>query len=244
MGKALKTATVVLALSFNLSQDSDAEILLEFTEADGDVILYVSGTLDLTGLTESNRGASLGGATLLDTVNEQFQLGSGVAAPVNAFTLTVQNEVFSSTTDLFGTIDSWEANTNSIRFQQNNGQVLMDDEIEAGDVIEVTSTHTFSGLSFADFGLTQGDNIVWLENTNVDGDAGQVIVTAGLRDTGPSAPSCNYRDRLLARSEPRGDPDLEQDRCRGLHRQILVRHDRLGRGLGRRHHRGTRREPR
>ena len=64
----------------------------------------------------------------------------------------------------------------------------MDDEIEAGDVIEVTSTHTFSGLSFADFGLTQGDNIVWLENTNVDGDAGQVIVTAGLRNTGPSAP--------------------------------------------------------
>lgn len=188
MKTALKAATVVLALGFNLSQDSDAEILLEFTEADGDVILYVSGTLDLTGLTESNKGAILGGATLLDTVNEQFQLGSGVAAPVNAFTLTVQNEVFSSTTDLFGTIDSWEANTNSIRFQQNNGQVLMDDEIEAGDVIEVTSTHTFSGLSFADFGLTQGDNLVWLENTNVDGDAGQVIVTAGLRDTGPSAP--------------------------------------------------------
>ena len=182
------TAVASLMLGFNLSPNANAQMLLEFCESDGDVILFVSGALDLTGVTESNKGASLGGVTLLDTVNEQLQLGSGFDAPVNAFTLTVQTEVFSSTTDLFGSVDSWEADSNSIRFQQNNGQVLLDDEIETGEVVSVTSTHTFIGVSFSDFGLTQGDRIVWLENTNVDGEAGQVIVTAGLRDAGLSAP--------------------------------------------------------
>ena len=55
----------------------------------------------------------------------------------------------------------------------------MDDAINSGDTLTVTSTHTFAGTLFSDFGLAQGDNIVWLENTNItSGDAGQVIVTA------------------------------------------------------------------
>ena len=185
--KMVTVAAAALALSFSLAQDADAAMVLTFSESGGDVILDASGSLDLTGLTESGKGASLGGTILLDTVNEQLQLGSGFDAPVNAYTLTVQNSVFSSTTNLFGTVDSWTSNTNSIRFQQNNGQVLVDDEIESGDTITVTSTHTFAGRSFSDFGLTQGDTIVWLENTNIaSGDTGQVIVTAVIPAPLPS----------------------------------------------------------
>ena len=65
--KRLSTAaSVVLALGFHLAQDADAALLLVFSESGGDVILEVSGSLDLTGLTEVNKGASLGGTTLLD----------------------------------------------------------------------------------------------------------------------------------------------------------------------------------
>ena len=105
--------------------------MLDFSESGSDVVLNVSGSLDLTGLTEGNKNASLGATILLDTVNEQLQLGSGSSAPVNFFLLTVQNTTFSSTTNLIGTSDAWVSNTNSIRFQQNNGQVLVDDAIDS-----------------------------------------------------------------------------------------------------------------
>ena len=179
----LAATAVAVTLSFSFARDAHAGLVLDFTESDGNVILNVSGSLDLVGLTEGNKNASLGAETFLDTVNEQLQLGSGNSAPVNFFPLTVQNTTFSSSTNLFGTSDAWESNTNSIRFQQNNGQVLVDDAIEPGDVIAVTSTHTFNGVTFADFGLTTGDDFVWLENTNAEGDAGQVIVRADAAPT-------------------------------------------------------------
>ena len=175
-----------LVLGFSIASEAEALMLLQFTESEGNVILTVSGSIDLTGLSEGTKNVALGGQTLLDTVNEQLQLGSGINEAVNFFSFTVQNNVFTSAGNILGTVNEWESNTNSIRFQQNNGQVLVDDAVESGDVITVTSTHTFDGRTFADFGLTAGETTLWLENLNASGDDGKVIVTAGVEPAGPS----------------------------------------------------------
>lgn len=73
------------------------------------------------------------------------------------------------------------------RFQQNNGQVLVDDPFVASPaVITVDSAHTFEDTSLADLGLTAGQTTVWLENTNVSGSDGQIIVST-VPEPDPSA---------------------------------------------------------
>jgi len=170
--------STALLVSFTVAQQASASMLLLFSESGSDVVLNVSGTLSLAGLSESSAGASLGGTIVLDSVNEQLQLGSGASAGVNRYVVSVENNVFASSESLVGTSDSWTSNTNSIRFQQNNGQILVDDAINEGDILTVTSTHTFAGRSLSDFGLTVGETTVWLENTNVTGEGRQVIVSA------------------------------------------------------------------
>ena len=176
--KKLTAVSTALVVSFTVAQQASASMLLLFSESGSDVVLNVSGTLSLAGLSESSAGASLGGTIVLDSVNEQLQLGSGASAGVNRYVVSVENNVFASSESLVGTSDSWTSNTNSIRFQQNNGQILVDDAIDEGDILTVTSTHTFAGRSLSDFGLTVGETTVWLENTNVTGEGRQVIVSA------------------------------------------------------------------
>ena len=151
-----------------------------FTQEVDDVVLTATGSLSLAGLTKSTAGASLGATNVLDTVNEQLQLGSGSNGAVDRFTLAVKNSPFNSATSLTGTLNNWTSNSNSIRFQQNNGQLLVDDAIVAGDTLIVSSQVTFSNRTLADFGLTAGNVVLFLENES-DGTApaadGQVFVS-------------------------------------------------------------------
>ena len=171
------TVALIAALSLGYSGKSDASIILLFSQSGDDVILAATGSLSLEGLARTDLGASLGATNLLDTTNEQLQIGSGTSAGVNRFTLSIINTPFNSSTNIIGSVDSWDSNSNSIRFQQNNGFLLIDNAFETGDTLTVNSQITFPSRVLADFGLTAGTSVVFLENENATAN-NQVIVSA------------------------------------------------------------------
>ena len=167
-------------LSIALTATSaQAAITFAFSVSGNDVVLTVSGALDLTGLTETTISASLGATPLMST--NRLQVGSGSNAAVNAWNMTLQNDAIDANPTVNPTIDFWQSGagySNSIRFEEDNNRMLIDDAFQPGDTLNVAATHTFANVTLADLGLTAGQNTLWFRNTNVVGDAGNVYVTA------------------------------------------------------------------
>ena len=170
----------IAALSLGLTDHSKGAITLLFTQNGSDVVLTATGSLSLVGLTKTTAGATLGATNILDSTNEQLQIGSGTNQPVDRFTLVVKSLPFNSASNITGALNSWSSNSNSIRFQQNNGYLLIDDAFAAGDTVTVDSQITFANRTLSEFGLIAGTSVVFLENESDAGPAadGQVIVTA------------------------------------------------------------------
>jgi hypothetical protein len=49
-----------------------------------------------------------------------------------------------------------------------------------GFIVNVTSQHTFTGTSLADFGLTAGTDVLWMQNVNATGTDGDVRLVAAV----------------------------------------------------------------
>jgi hypothetical protein len=186
--KQLTLAALTLAFSSTLSQDSQAAMFLTFSESGNDVILNVSGSLSLEGLNnEQSNNINLGAADQLNSVNQQLQIGAGANVALNKWTLSVINTPFAAVSNINGTVDLWDAanNAQAMRYQQNNGQIAVDDAFgdgvnDLGLIVNITSQHTFANQTLADFGLTAGTSVVWLENESsvISGDDGKIFVVA------------------------------------------------------------------
>ena len=200
MKKPNKTAIVAAAtfsLGLGLTQETEAVMFVSFSQSGSDVILNVSGSLDLSGLdNEQNNGINFGANDQFNT-NGQLQIGAGSNVPLNKWTLTQISTPVSIGTNIDGFVLSWDGanNAGAIRFQQNNGQIAVDDAFgtQGGDTlgttVNVTSQHAFVGKTLADFGLTVGTNVLWMENESsvVQGDDGKVFLVVAVPEPSSTA---------------------------------------------------------
>lgn len=187
--KKLTLAATALTLGLGLAQDSQAEMILTFTETGSDVVLNVTGSLDLTGLAENTHNINLGATDQFNT-NGQLQIGAGGNVQQDKWNLTQISTPVTVAANITGAVDSWDAGNNAqaMRFQQNNGQIAVDDAFgtQVGDtlglIVNITSQHTFAGKSLADFGLTAGTDVLWMQNQSqgISGTDGDIRLVAAV----------------------------------------------------------------
>ncbi len=169
---------IAFALGLGTIQQSEAAITYAFSVSGNDVILDISGSLDLTGLTETVLAPTLGADLFIASGATEFGAGADVAA--NAWNLALQNDVFTTTTtQIFAAVDSWNSNASVIRIEEANNRMFLDDSFQTGDTVTVTGAQfTFSNVDLSDFNLTAGQNTLWFQNSNATGTDGDVYVTA------------------------------------------------------------------
>ncbi|MCP5140809.1 MAG: hypothetical protein H6926_07045 [Chromatiales bacterium] len=172
--KFLARALTVAALSM-LGNPAQSAVLIDFSEVGADLVVSVSGTLDITGLTHLAYGGSSTGASSINSgASQDYLIFGASAAPIERYDfintrIPVFAGTFSATAD-FTTGDSfyfWNSNTNSAR-------LFLEDSFVSGSALNATMT--FLNTTLVDIGgintgtiTLANDTIEFTVNANTGG---------------------------------------------------------------------------
>ena len=168
--KFLVRALTVLSLSF-LGNPVQSAVLIDFSEVGADLLVSVSGTLDITGL---YGGSSTGASSINSGASQDYLIFGASAAPIERYDfintrIPVFAGTFSATADST-TGDSfyfWNSSTNSAR-------LFLEDSFVSGSALNATMT--FLNTTLADIGgintgtiTLANDTIEFTVNANTGG---------------------------------------------------------------------------